>query len=313
MSSYLKRFASTVIVFIVFVVLLASVLLYNREKKQPEKGSEKVFPALKTDDITSIDLKSSGIEFALRKEDGGWVVQSGGKKFGADGSAVGDLVRDVGEMEVDKLVSRDPANLDEYGFVDSLTEFSVHTKDTEYPVIIGDRSPVGSGIYIYDLGEGRVLIVEDRYLWGFLRKKPEDFRERRLTRIEKDGVARITVRVGDFSTALVKDGGRWYEVIGGENRPADQKKVLELLDSFAELKAAGFEDDVHGNLEKYELTEPVAEIVFYGKGSEEGVLFGKRNDESTYFAKAKGADPVYTVSKNYFIILPKNNEDYLSK
>jgi hypothetical protein len=313
LSSYLKRFASTVIVFIIFVVLLASVLLYNREKKQPEKGSGKVFPALKTDDITSINLKSAGIEFVLRKEGGGWVVESGGKKFRADESAVGDLVRDVGEMEVEKLVSRDPGNLDEYGFVDSLTEFSVHTKDTEYPVIIGDVSPVGSGIYIYDLGEGRVLIVKDRYLWGFLRKKPEDFRERRLTRIEKDGVARITVRVGDFSTALVKDGGRWYEVIGGGNRPADQKKVQELIETLSGMKAEGFEDDVHGNLEKYGLAEPVAEIVFYGKGSEEGVLFGKRKDEGTYFAKARDADPVYTVSKNYFIILPKNNEDYLSK
>jgi len=311
--NYFKRFASTVIVFIVFVILLASVLLYNREKKQPDKSSEKVFPVLQTDDIASINLKSSGIEFALRKEGGGWVVQSEGKKFGADGSAVGDLVRNVGEMKVEKLVSRDPANLDEFGFVDSLTEFSVHTKDTEYPVIIGDRSPVGSGIYIYDLGEGRVLIVKDQYLWGFLRKKPEDFRERRLTRIEKDGVARVTVRVGDFSTSLVKDGGNWYEVIDGKNHPADQKKVRELLVSFADLKAAGFEDDVHGNLEKYGLAEPVAEIVFYGKGSQEGVLFGKRKDESTYFAKAKGADPVYTVSKNYFIILPKNNEDYLSK
>ncbi|KAB2832399.1 MAG: hypothetical protein F9K51_05165 [Candidatus Dadabacteria bacterium] len=79
MSSYLKRFASTVVVFIVFMVLLASVLLYNREKKQPEKGSEKVFPALKTDDITSIDLKSSGIEFALRKERtaAGWCKAEG--------------------------------------------------------------------------------------------------------------------------------------------------------------------------------------------------------------------------------------------
>ncbi|HVY55483.1 MAG TPA: DUF4340 domain-containing protein, partial [Thermodesulfobacteriota bacterium] len=255
MSSYLKRFASTVIVFIIFIVMLAAVLFYNREKKQPEKTNEKVFPSLKTDEITSIDLKSAGLEFELRKEGGDWVVESGGKEFKADKGAVGDLIRDMGDMEVEKLVSRDPGDLSEYGFVDSLTEFSVHAKGTEYPVVIGDKIPVGSGIYVYDLGEGRVLIVKDRYLWGFLRKKPEDFRDRRILGLDKDGVSRITVRVGDFSTEFVNDGDRWYEVIDGKNHPADEKKVRELVGSFAELKAEGFEDDVHGNFEKYGLTE----------------------------------------------------------
>ena len=179
MSSYLKKFASTVIVFVVFLILLAAVLFYNREKHHMETGTDKVLPSLKTDDITSIDLKSAGIEFSLVREGGGWMVESAGKKFRADQSAVRDLVRDVGEMKSGKPVSRDPDNLDEYGFVNSLTEFSVHTKNAEYPVIIGDKSPIGSGMYIYDLGEGRVLIVKDSYLWGFLKKKPEDFRERK--------------------------------------------------------------------------------------------------------------------------------------
>lgn len=311
--SYLKRFAGTVIVFIIFLVLLASVIFYNREKKPPESSTEKVFPSLKTDDITSIDIKSAGIEFVLGKEGGGWVVESGGRKFKGDESAARDLVRDIGEMESANLVSLDPTDLNEYGFVDSLTEFSVHTKDTEFPVIIGSKSPVGTGIYIYDLGEGRVLIVKDSYLWGFLRKKPEDFRERRLTGIKKDEVSRITVRVGNFKTAFVKEDGGWYEEIDGEKYQADRKKVGELIETLADMKADGFEDDVHGNLEKYGLADPTAEVVIYGKGSEEGLLFGKRKDEGTYFAKSRDGEQVYTVSKNYFIILPKNNEDYLSK
>ena len=311
--SYLKRFAGTVIVFIIFLVLLASVLLYNREKKHPEKAVDKVFPSLKTDDITSIDLKSAGIEFVLVKVDGGWAVQSGGKKFRADENAVRDLVRDVGEMQYVNLVSKDPADLNEYGFLDSLTEFSVHTKDTEFPVIIGGKSPVGSGIYIYDLGEGRVLIVKDNYLWGFLRKKPEDFRERKLIGVGKDGLSRITIRVGDFTTEFLNEGGNWHEMINGQKYPADQKKVGELIETLSDMKADGFEDDVHGNLEKYGLADPTAEIVFYGKGPEEGLLFGMRKDEGTYFAKSMDKEQVYTVSKKYFIILPKNNEDYLSK
>ena len=78
-------------------------------------------------------------------------------------------------------------------------------------------------------------------------------------------------------------------------------------------RAAQVRDEVHGNLEKYGLDAATAEVVFYGTDTDEGILFGKRKDEGTYFVKSKDGEQVYTVQKNYFIILPKNNEDYLSK
>jgi hypothetical protein len=53
--------------------------------------------------------------------------------------------------------------------------------------------------------------------------------------------------------------------------------------------------------------------VFYGNEGEEGVLFGKRKDEGSYFVKITKGEPVYSVSKNYFKILPKNNEDLMRR
>lgn len=312
MNSYLKRFAGTVITFIVFVVLLASVLLFDREK-QSEENLERVFPGIEAEEITSFSLKSSGSEFTLEKADGGWIVKSGSKKFKADKGAIEDLIQDVREMEAEKLVARDSDKLDEYGVVDSEAEFSFRTRDAEYPVIIGDKSPVGTGTYIYDLGEGRVLIVKDQYLWGFVNKSPGDFRDRNLLGMNKDAVTRITVKVGDFSAELARKDGKWFTAVGEDNRIADQKKVQELLDSFSGLKADGFENDVPEDLEKYGLHEPTAEIVFYGNGEEEGVLFGKRKNEGNYFVKVMKGDQVYSVSKNYFKILPKNSDDVLSR
>jgi hypothetical protein len=312
LKSYLKRFSGTVIAFVIFAVLLASVLLFDKEEKT-EGNPEKVFRALKTEEITSIGIKSAGSEFTLERSSGGWVVASGSNEHKADDSAIGDLIRDLSEMEVVKLVSREPDNLDEYGIVASETEFSFRAKGTEYPVIIGDKSPVGSGTYIYDLGEGRVLIVDEQYLWGFLNKTPGDFRERKLIGINKDGIERISVRAGNFSAELAKKNGEWFEVTGGETQIADQKKVKEVIDSFSGLKAEGFEDDLPGSPEKYGLMQPTAEIVFYGEGREEGVEFGKRKDEASYFVKVSGAAPVYSVSKNYFKILPKNSEDILGR
>jgi hypothetical protein len=312
LNSYLKRFAGTLIALIIFVVLLASVLLFDREK-QPEENLEKVFPGINTEEITSFSLKSSGSEFTLEKGDGGWIVESGSKRFKADEDAIEGLIQDVKDMEAGKSVAWDSDKLDEYGVVDSETEFSFRTRDAEYPVIIGDKSPVGMGIYIYDLGEGRVLIVKDQYLWGFVKKSPGDFRERNLLGMNKDAVTRITVKVGDFSTGLARKDGKWFVEGGEDNRIADQKRVRELLDSFSGLKADGFENDAPESLENYGLHEPTAEIVFYSNEGEEGVLFGKRKDEGSYFVKITKGEPVYSVSKNYFKILPKNNEDLMRR
>ncbi len=308
MNSYLKRFAGTVIALIIFVVLLASVLLFDKEKK-PEENVEKVFPGIKTEEITSIGLKSPGSEFTLRKGDGGWTVESGSKRFKADEKAIGGLLQDIKDMEADKPVARDSDKLDEYGVVDSETEFSFRAGDAEYPVIIGDKSPVGAGIYIYDLGEGRVLIVKDQFLWGFVNKTPGDFRDRNLLGVKMGDVNRITVKVGEFSAELAMKDGKWFVEGGEDDLTADQKSVRELLDSFSGLKADGFENDAPESLEKYGLDEPAAEIVFYGSDREEGVLFGKRKDEGSYFVRVVNGEPVYSVSKNYFKILPKNNDD----
>ena len=312
MNSYFKRFAGTVIAFIIFVVLLASVLLLDKDK-QPEENLEKVFPDIEPEEISSFNLKSSRSEFTLEKADGGWIVNSGTKGFKADKGAIENLIQDVRDMESEKLVARDSDKLDEYGVVDSETEFSFRTRDAEYPIIIGDKSPIGTGTYIYDLGEGRVLIVKDQYLWGFVNKSPGDFRERHLLGMNMDTVTRITFKVGDFSAELVRNDGKWFTAVGEDTRIADQKKVRELLDSFSGLKADGFENDVPESLEKYGLHEPTAEIVFYGSGGKEGVIFGKRKDEGSYFVKVMKGDPVYSVSKNYFKILPKNSDDVISR
>ena len=312
MSAYLKRFAGTVIAFIIFLILLGSVLIFDRDK-QTDKNLERVFPGIKSEEITSIRIKSADSEFTLEKGDNGWFLQSGPKKLRADKGAAENLIEDIREMEVEKLILRDSDNLNEYGIVESEAEFSVHTKDAEYPVIIGDKSPVGSGIYIYDLGEGRVLLVKDRYLWGFLDKKPGDFRERKLLAMDKGKVIRVSVKVGNFNMELTKKDGKWFEETNNGSHIADQKKVGELLESFSELKAEGFEDDEPEDLNEYGLLDPTAGIMFYGEGQEEGVIFGKRKDEGNYYVKLGNEAPVYSVSKNYFKILPKNGEEFLSK
>lgn len=310
LKDYLKRFWGTFAALLIFAVLLASVLLYNSDKKSDaDKALEKVFPAVKPEGILSIKLSYPGSEIALENEGGVWFVADKGKKHKADPEVVKNLIDDITGMESEKTVHQDGAELEDFGFVQSGTEFSFRTAEAEYPIVVGDKSPVGSGTYLYDLGEGRIVLVEDHYLWGIVDKKPDDFRERRLTYVDKQSIDRVVIRTGGFSVDLMKEKGVWTETGSEEPRKINQKKVGDILGSITGLKASGFVDDLSGDLDSYGLNEPAGEIALFGNGISETVFFGKRKDEENFYVKLGSGEQVYSASKEYFRILPKSIDD----
>ncbi len=302
----MHRFKGTLIAFIIFVILLGSLFLFDTEKRV-EKKAEKVFPDIQPEEILSIRLNYPSSEALLeKKEDGGWMLTTDSGEYKADKGVVRDLVQDITGMEVESAIPEGETQPEEYGFVKSETEFTVTTGDTDYPVIIGDKSPVGSGTYIYDLGDGRVLIVNDRYLEALLNKSPFDFREAGLVDMAGDKVDKIVTRVGEFRVELEKENGKWVGVDTSEQKALDQRVIDDLIKSFSELEAEGFENDSPDDLSEYGLIDPTAEIVLYEGNRGVVILFGKRKDETTYYLKIASGDPVYSVSKDYFKMLPKN-------
>lgn len=313
MKDYLIRFKGTIFAFLIFVILLASVFLFDRDK-QVDVVPEKVFPNLTPEEIKSVKLVDGSTEFTLEKGDSGdWIIVSGSGRHRADKERVDNLVKAVTDMQTKSSIQGGEDKLEEYGFVDSKTEFSVNTEETDYPVIIGGRSPVGSGTYIYDLGEGRILIVDDSYLEGFIDKDVDDYRDKKLFTLDKSSVDRISVKVGDFSVEIKKNNGKWTAADSSGAEAADAEVIKGLLDSYAALRVSDFVNDSPDDQVEFGFDEPLAEIGFYGGDDGELFLFGKRKDESDFYVKIASEEPVYSVSKNYFKILPKNMGQLRSK
>ena len=307
MGKYLRKFSGTLVALVIFVILLGGVLYYDSQKKTAEAPpTEMVFPGVKPGDIQSIKIVYPEEKVSLEKTDGEWYVVHDGKRSDADADMVQDIINDLAEMEADRVMATDETGLDEFGFIKSKREFTVVTNEFNYPVIIGDRSPVGSGIYIYDLGEGRIILVKDHYLWGILNGSPDGFRDRAVTGFDRDAVDRIVVRAGVFSVELRKEGSIWVQSGAESPKPVDQKKAAEILDSFTGLKASEFVADEPEDLSAYGLDQPVAEAGFFGEGVSETVFFGKRLDEDNFYVKTSEGDAVYSVPKEHFGILPKN-------
>ncbi|MEQ9618045.1 MAG: DUF4340 domain-containing protein [Deltaproteobacteria bacterium] len=305
MNNYLSRFKGTIIAFVVFILLLGSLFLLETEKPA-DIEAEKVFPGLKPEEIDSIQIVYPESEILLQREENGWSLATGSGRYKADSGVVQNLIEDVTGMEVEKNLSGDNIDLGEYGFVNSEAEFTVTTPDSDYPVIIGNGSPVGTGTYLYDLGDGRILIVKDHYLWAFLDKEPFDFREKKLVDLPHGKVNRAQIKVGDFSIELRKEKDRWVAADIPEPGAVDQKKIYDLITTYSELEAGGFENDNPEGLDAYGLDAPTAEIGLYTDGQASVISFGKRKDEDDYYIKVSSDNSIYSVSKDYFKKLPRN-------
>lgn len=318
MKNYLIRFKGTLIAFLIFVILLASVFLYDRNEAPDESTekvtSEQVFPKIDSKEITSIKLTDESSTFTLEKADNGdWRVVTNSGEYRADEEPVNSLIKSLAEMKMKSSIEERVDKLNEYGFVQSRNEFSITTKKASYPVVIGDKSPVGSGTYIYDLGEGRIMLVDDVYLEGVVNKKAGDYRDKELFALDKDNVDKITMKVGDFSVELKKENGKWNTADSTGPDVPDGGVIAAVLDSYSGLEVSEFVSDGSVDLKDYGLNEPVAEIGFYSGKDGEEFLFGKRKDETDFYLKVAYQKPIYAVSKNYFKILPKNMDQLTGK
>lgn len=318
MKNYLIRFKGTLIAFLIFVILLASVFLYDRNEAPDESTekvtSEQVFPNIDSEEIKSIKLKDESSSFTLEKsDDGDWRVVTSSGEYSADDELVNNLLKELTEMRMKSSIEERVDKLNEYGFVQSRKEFSITTEKTSYPVVIGDKSPVGSGTYIYDLGEGRIMLVDNSYLHGVVNKKADDYRDKKLFAMDKDNVDRITMKVGDFSVVLKKDDGNWITADSISADAPDSGIITAVLDLYSGLEVSEYVSDGSVDLADYGFNEPVAEIGFYSGKEGEEFLFGKRKDETDFYLKLANQEPVYAVSKNYFKILPKNKGQLTGK
>ncbi len=314
MKDYLLRFKGTIAALLIFLILLATVLVFDREK-EIDVEAEKVFPHLTSEVIKSIKLINQSSEFSLEKgETGDWMVVTDSGRYRADKEMAENLVNAITGMEVERLLEEDGHKIGEYGFVDSKTEFSVNTETADYPFIIGDRSPVGTGTYIYDLGGGRIMIVADRYLEGFIDKSVGDYRNKKLFPLDREKIDGVTIKVGGFSIDLRKVNGKWVADDNVQGTQAlDQAVVDGLLEAYSGLVASEFIDDRTTDPAAYGLNEPLGEIGFFSGDKGEIFLFGKRKSESEFYLKLGSDDPVYSISKSYFKVLPKNMEQLTGK
>ncbi len=135
-------------------------------------------------------------------------------------------------------------------------------------------------------------------------KKPEDFRDRKLTEWSSAQVQRVILQTPAGEMELTKNADAW-EIVKPLRARADSQKVNDLLAQVTSARIEQFVADDRGDLQRYGLAEPRGAITLFEAGKKDGQLLqigGAAEKEQVY---------VRFAPRSFVYALPKKIEELL--
>lgn len=309
MNKTLKTFSPTLIAALILIVLLGYLFLSEIMGNKGTETGKVLFPEIDKPQIGSMTLRYANHEITLTKDGGKWLVIKDSKSFSGDNGAVGSLLNEISEMEVQKIAADNPSSLDDFGLNNPRAEVIFRMPHDEYKLLVGSETPVGSGTYVKTGEGGKVLIVDKNSLLPFLDRSENDFRDKQILALDEDKINSITFRSDDSSFEVEREDGSWL----GKNMPdyvqLDQDRIRLILKAFLNLNIDNFETDNPKNLSAYGLDKPSAEIEIFEDDNSTRILFGNKKENGDYYIKLDSESPVYSVSEHVFFQIPEKIDE----
>lgn len=244
--------STLLILFIVLLVAVAVVFLYDRHK-----GDRTFKSQLFTIDSTrvssiSIYPKGSSEAMILSGSGNNWIIRVKDQSFQADTQSVQQIISAVIRAIPERVAATDPSGWKEFEITDSAATRVVIKEGTETTADfrlgklsfsqVSQNQGYGRGqniivkSHIRVTGDDKVYVV-DGFLSMMFGDQPARYRNKLVSRFDRSMPVRLTFTYpGDSSFQLVKTGDRW--MIG--DKPADSAKVESFISSLSQSSSMEF-------------------------------------------------------------------------
>lgn len=249
----------------------------------------------------------------IEKIDGEWKVHAKNETFAADSQKIKAALREWNNMEVEALVTRDPAKHSRYHVDDTGSLITLYDGDRQLDQMIASsaQNPANpNDIYVRLPGDDRVFTVN-----GLNRSSIEAnfnyWRDLTIWRLQPQSITEIRFTYpADSSFTIQKENGTW--MAGADS--LNQQKTSTLTSMLARLRAAGYPpDEVDSSID-----EPMYSIEFLLDDGESKTLnfyrFVEAEPAPFYLSTASGYPYTFTLAKRTWdqgVLLSR--EDYLKE
>ncbi len=306
------KFKTTIILFAVFLVLLAFVLFFEY-KGQGEKDEGEKLLALSSDDVQMITFKKEDETISFQKdEEGEWLITEP-LEAKADKYEVDRLADDFSNLRIERVVEEEPEELEKYGIPQK--EISLWFKDKNKPIkiLIGMENTLGNTFFAKREDETRIVLIPSSFK-SLMEKSLFDFREKNIFKFEADDVKNVKLRAKKTLWVASKKAEEWF-FRNPVNALAKTSKIDDILSYLSGLKAKEFvsEEKKKDDMKKYGLDRPEYEITLGMPIENQEVTFSLHKEEDKLYATTSLSTKIVETEDPLLSDLEKEAEELREK
>ena len=304
---------------IILLVLAVAVGLYIKfyESKRPntEEAKRQAGNVINfdRDTLEGIVIQNGDDRIELKKQNLKWRIEAPFKDQ-ADGGAVQNLINDLDDWQkFDSIpaseIAKNTGLLDDYGLSKGKLKLKLIGKNAPPEINFGNDAALQGKMYVR-AGDKSDVVIAAQSVRNDIAKKPEDFRDKKLTDLTTAQVMRALVKTAAGEMELEKKADHW-EIVKPLRARGDDQKINDLLAQITTAQIQQFVAEDRGDLRPYGLAEPRGSVTLFAVDDKTGQTLQIGGPAG---AAEKDKDQVYVrfTARNAVYTLPKKIEEILA-
>ena len=260
--------------------------------------------------IDGVIIQNGDSKIEMRRRDNKWRLEIPIKDQ-ADNSLIENLLSNLENWQKDATISAkeieaDKSKLNEYGLNRPKLRLKLLGQDRPPEIFFGKDAALEGKMYVR-LEDSKETFLAAQTVRKDIEKKPEEFRDRKLTDLSTAQVSRVVLKSPAGEMELEKRNDHW-EILKPLRARGDDQKIADLIAQVTTAQIQQFVADDHGDLHPFGLAEPRGAITLFTKDDKAGQLLQIGG------IPQKEKDQVYvrSASRGFVYTLPKKIEGVLN-
>jgi Domain of unknown function (DUF4340) len=219
-------------------------------------------------DRTKIDglvIQNGDQKIEIRRRDNKWRLETPIKDQ-ADGALIETLLLDLENWQKErtipaKEIDADKSKLAEYGLNNPKLKLKLLGHDRPSEILFGKDAAMEGRMYVRFQNSKKTFLA-GQSVKKDIDKKPEEFRDRKLTDLSNVQVRRVVLKTPAGEMELEKKDTHW-DILKPLRARADDQKTNDLISQITSAQIGQFVADDRGDLRPYGLAEPRGSITLF--------------------------------------------------
>ncbi len=279
----------------------------NAQEAMRQAGNVVNFDREKIDGIV---IQNGDEKIDMRRRDAKWRLETPIKDL-ADNSAIENLLLDLESWQKDATISAkeieaDKNKLSEFGLNKSKLRLKLIGQSAPPEILFGKDAALGGKMYVR-FENSKETFLASQSVKKDIEKKPEDFRDKKLTDLIMAQVVRVVLKTPAGEMELQKRGDHW-EITKPLRARGEDQKIGDLIAQVTTARIQQFVADDRGDLHPYGLAEPRGSIALFAQDDKQGQMLQIGS------VPEKNKDQIYVrfSPRTFVYTLPKKVEELLN-